>query len=102
MVECEGDPMGASPVVILATNKHDPDDPHAKIWFSGQVGIGSTFDIDARSAGATRLGGNTYVHLFDLQGNPLQSVKFHTSCSQPLELGDQFGSLVLEGLVFGP
>jgi len=26
-------------------------------------------------------------------------VKFHTSCSQPLNQGDQFGSLVLEDFI---
>jgi hypothetical protein len=98
-VECEGDPAGASPVMILATDRERYDHPKTKTWFYGQVEIDSTFDIDARNAGASRLRGNTYVFIFDLDGNLLQYVKFHTSCSQPLNEGNQFGSLVLEGFI---
>ncbi len=35
------------------------------------------------------------MFIFDLAGNLLQAVKFHTSCSQPLNVGDQFGALQL-------
>jgi hypothetical protein len=39
------------------------------------------------------------VHILDEQGQTLQTVKFHTSCSQPLNVGDQFGSLLLDDFV---
>lgn len=96
-VECSGDPAFTSPVTILVTDKRDPDDPKAKIWFDGQVDLDATFDIDAGNAGEGKLKTDTFVHIFDLQGNLLQFVRFHTSCSQPLEEGNQFGSLVLVG-----
>ena len=47
--------------------------------------------------GKTRLAANTYVFIYDMEGNLLQTVKFHTSCSQPLFIGDQFGSLNMVG-----
>jgi hypothetical protein len=34
----------------------------------------------------------------DTDGTILQSVMFHASCSQPLNEGDQFGSLLMEGM----
>lgn len=94
-----GDPANASPVRIIAASKSDPSNKKAKVWFDGQVALGNTFDIDARNAGATRLAGDTYVFVYDLAGNLLQSVKFHTSCSQPLRIGDQFGSVEIVGFL---
>ena len=44
----------------------------------------------------TRLDSSTYVRVFDAGGNELQFVQFHTSCSQDLSVGNQFGSLLLE------
>ncbi len=43
--------------------------------------------------------GSTWVHILDASDVVLQSVKFHTSCSQPLCRGDQFGSVVPTGFV---
>ncbi|MCK4872827.1 MAG: hypothetical protein KAS72_08895 [Phycisphaerales bacterium] len=95
-VSCDGDPMDAPVVWILATDKSNPDRANAKIWFSGSVPLGGLFDIDATKASQTRLRSNTYLHIFDATGETLlQTVKFHTSCSQPLVLGDQYGAAQL-------
>jgi len=96
---CEGDPLGADPVFILATNKSNPYDVKAKVWFVGPVSLNTEFDIDATNAGESRLKAETYVHIFGESQVLLQTVKFHTSCSQPLHIGDQFGSLVLVGFI---
>ncbi len=98
-VSCEGDPAGASPVRIRASDKEDPGAADARIWFDGQVALDETFEIDAANAGKNKLKANTWVHIFDLSDNLLQTLNFHTSCSQPLSEGDQFGSLILEGLI---
>ena len=93
--------MDASRAFIVANDKADPDE--GKIWFTGTVALDSTFDIDATNANDDDLSSNTFVHIFDMEGGSLlQTVKFHTSCSQPLSLGDQFGSLLLEGFVPKP
>lgn len=42
---------------------------------------------------------NTYIHVFDLEGNYIQYNRIHTSCSQPLNIGDQFGAFRLIGVV---
>ncbi|MCI0796814.1 MAG: hypothetical protein J4N99_08345, partial [Chloroflexi bacterium] len=90
----------ASPVHIIATNKSDPNDSKAKTWFEGAVPLNGTFDISAALANKDRLSSNTYVLVFTEDGSTLlQSIKFHTSCSQPLNLGDQFGSALLVGFV---
>jgi hypothetical protein len=34
------------------------------------------------------------LHIYRAQnGSPLQSIEFHASCSQPLVIGDQYGSV---------
>ncbi|MCP4633418.1 MAG: hypothetical protein GY855_10875, partial [candidate division Zixibacteria bacterium] len=94
-VECDGDPAFESPVRILVIDKANPDDNRAKVWFDGQVELDALFDIDARNGGDSKLKAETHVFIYDLNDNLLQYLEFHTSCSQILEEGDQFGSLVL-------
>jgi hypothetical protein len=82
-------------VRIRASNKSDPNDGGAKVWHDDQVMLGSTFLIDATLAGDTKLPAETWVHIFDTSDNLLQTVRFHTSCSQPLNEFDQFGAILL-------
>jgi hypothetical protein len=92
-----------STVYILATDKADPNDASAKVWFAGNVMVGSTFVIDAANAGASKLANSTFVYVYSSEQDPddgvapLQSITFHTSCSQELGLGDQFGHVQLFG-----
>ena len=95
-VSCDGDPRGEPSVHIRATEKKSPSDTGGKIWFEGDVALGSQFVIDSATAGETKLKSNTYVHVFDLGGVLLQTIRFHTSCSQPLFVGDQFGSILID------
>ncbi|MCB0735580.1 MAG: hypothetical protein KDC76_13440, partial [Bacteroidetes bacterium] len=95
---CSGDPQDDQSVYIVAANKSYL--PSALIWFSGTVSIDSSFVIDAANAGESRLKGETYIQVFDQQnGTKLQEVYFHTSCSQPLIAGDQYGSIYLKGIL---
>lgn len=96
-VKCEGDPFGAD-AHIRATDRKNPNDTGGKIWFEGDVNVGEQFIIDANNAGKSKLKSKTYIHVFDqTTGDLLQTLKFHTSCSQPLFVGDQFGSIVIDG-----
>ena len=94
---CQGDPNSASPVHIIAHDKQNPFHKKAKKWFDDSVDLNTTFDIDATFAGKTRLGGDTHVSICDDAQctTLLQKVKFHTSCSDPLNAGDQFGGVKL-------
>ena len=65
--------------------------------FDGEVEWGASFLIDSRNAGEDKLRSKTFVFVYDLDGELLQRIEFHTSCSQPLNLGDQFASLTLVG-----
>ena len=94
-VECDGDPAFTTPVRILAQDKANPNDNRAKVWFDGQVNLNSTFWIDATNAGENKLKAETHVFIYDLNDNLLQTIEFHTSCSQPLDAGDQFGSILM-------
>ena len=60
------------------------------------VNLNTTFPIDATAVAESKLKSKTFVHIFDQQnGTLLQTIEFHTSCSQPLVLGDQFGAIQL-------
>ena len=96
---CNGDPAMATPVRILSSNDPDPFNAGAFVWFDGTVELNATFEIDATRAGMTRLTGETWVHVLTAENAVLHSVRFHTSCSQPLHLGDQFGSVVLRAFI---
>jgi hypothetical protein len=89
---CSGDPANAPQVQIVAMNKDGK-----LVWFNGIVSLGETFWIDSKGIGKSTLEADTRIEIYDLAGKSLQSLKAHTSCSQPLNIGDQFGSLELIG-----
>ncbi|KAA3622651.1 MAG: hypothetical protein DWQ02_25695, partial [Bacteroidetes bacterium] len=95
---CDGDPASAGTVYIVANDDDNPN--NGLIWFTGTVNLNETFVVDAGNAGETKLKSNTVIHIFDTQGGALlQKVNFHTSCSQPLATGDQWGSVLLTYIV---
>lgn len=69
------------------------------LFFSGSVDFGAAFTAAAATAGDSDFGSDIYVHLFNSDGAPLQTIKIHTSCSAPIVIGDQFGSVSLTGAV---
>ena len=60
-----------------------------------------TFVIDSKRPplNDSELRSETWVLFKTLSGDLLQKVKFHTSCSQPLKLGDIFGGMQLVGFI---
>ena len=65
--------------------------------FAGLVQEGSVFTIGGS------FGSNTVFEIYDNQAafnagdSPLQTLEYHTSCSQPIQLGDTIGSVILVG-----
>ena len=55
---------------------------------------GDKFTVTPRK-GKDKLGANTYLYIYDMEGNLLETQKIHTSCSQPLYVGMEFGSLTV-------
>ena len=97
-VTCTGSVDGANSVYVRASDKNDPDDDNAKVWFEGWVSRGETFELHATDAEEEKLKSDTYLHAFLAPGGtPIHTVKFHTSCSQPISLGDRFGSFRVAG-----
>ena len=71
--------------------------------FEGSVALDDFFAIDATNAGKEKLDANTWVLIYASQGGDLlQTINFHTSCSQPLAVGDVFGSVIVEELLLIP
>lgn len=93
-VSCTGDPNGAEPVDVIVSNKKG-----SRVWaYATSVSVGDLIFVDAANAGRTELGFVTVVKIFDAGGNLIQDIKFNTSCSQPLNVSDQFGSMLLVSL----
>ncbi len=95
-----GGNINNSPVTILATDNSNPDKSDAKIFSTSGLPVeeGYTFFIDSRPSKNT-FPSTIYLHISDEIGNLLQSVSIHTSCSQVLALGDQFGAVRLVGFI---
>ncbi|MGH0034137.1 MAG: DUF7467 domain-containing protein [Myxococcota bacterium] len=86
---CSGDATGATDVGIVYTGHHG---------YKQQVSPASNInDGDRIRVTATWRGGlfPNQSYLITDDSGVLQEVAFHTSCSQPLALGDEFGSLKL-------
>jgi len=94
-VKCSGDPGGAEPVDIFVTNKKGD-----RNWGSAlNIPIGGVVLAAATNAGKDNLDAETLVRIYNANTAVLvQEVIFHTSCSQPLAVGDQFGSMLLTSL----
>ena len=80
---CSGDPLNANPVRVLVTDRPDPTDAAARVWFNGTVPIGGDFVVEAETGGAARFGNLTYAYGV-LGALEVQRVRFSTSCSVPL------------------
>jgi hypothetical protein len=93
----QGDATGYEEVYIIANDNSNPDS--GKQWFAGAVdSFNPTFEVDASNAGSSRLSTETWIHIYEYEDGPLlQKVRFHTSCSQPIRLGDQYGSISIVG-----
>ena len=88
---CSGDPSGAEPVQVVLTK-----DAGKFNVFPSTINIGDKFEIRKTD------GGDFPSEIkFDIRqgGVTFQSLKIHTSCSQPLAMGDQFGSLILKEFI---
>ncbi|MEM7306920.1 MAG: hypothetical protein AAF682_09630 [Planctomycetota bacterium] len=94
-VDCSGVALPDGPVRIVGSNKSDAFAHDAKVWFDGTVSPGGTFTLDATAEGAHEIAHDTYLHVLDATDQVLQTVKFHTSCSEPLLIGDRFGASTL-------
>jgi len=92
---CSGDPNLAAPVEVVMTK----DAGVFTVTPSAEnIGLNQTFEIRRTD----ELGKEFPSEIeFDIRqgGQTLQSLKMHTSCSQPLEVDDQFGSVILKQFV---
>ncbi|WP_167853560.1 SdrD B-like domain-containing protein [Roseovarius aestuariivivens] len=84
---------------IRVSNKNNPDDLNEN-FFAGTVSAGGSFTFQSTTGGRNEFGSETFVHIFDDDGTFLQTINFHTSCSAPIAIGDQYGSVTLEAGAF--
>ncbi|MFT5829803.1 MAG: hypothetical protein ACI9D0_000379 [Bacteroidia bacterium] len=86
---CAGDPNNDPHVFVRAYGKK------GVVYFDGEVDLNASFWIDAPADG--KLDNNMFIELSDGDGNVIQTVGFHVSCSQPIGVGDIFGAMSLTG-----
>jgi hypothetical protein len=92
-----GGPQMTQPVRILFTDKSSPTDSKALVFLDQSgVMLNQTVTAKASNAKQTNFKADSYIHIFS--GSTLrETVKMHTSCSQPLIPGEQFGAIKLTG-----
>lgn len=62
------------------------------------VSVGDVVTATAANAGEDDFASTSVIEIFSTSNNLVQQVEFHTSCSQPLNLGDQFGATEVVGM----
>ena len=66
------------------------------VLFEGTVVIGNSFEVTGANVYKRWVPPKLNFEIYDALSNELvQTVEFHTSCSQPLFVGDQFGGLAV-------
>ena len=70
-------------------------------YFSGNVLLNDFFQIDAKVVSWTSLKTETHIDIYQNSSSvsPLQEILFHTSLSQPINLGDQYGAMQIAGWI---
>lgn len=94
---CSGSVPDESSVYIIAATRSERTHKKTKISFEGLVTAGTTFFLDGTATKHEKVSPQTFIWIYDLSGNILQSLEIHTSCSLPLDAGDTFGSLEVVG-----
>ena len=92
--KCSGDLNGEAPIEILYTGK---DSDKITVSPSGQT-IEPGDSVTVEATGRDDLKSETKLKILQ-DGDLLQELTIHTSCSQPLNIGDQFGSMLLEEFI---
>lgn len=77
-------------VYIVVNNS--ASDTLGTVYFKGFVDLNQKF-----TASASSFSSNTYIHILsDDKTTEHQFIQFHTSCSAPIVIGDQFGYIILK------
>jgi len=103
-VKCIGGAAGADPVDILVFSKkhrrhHWKKKKKKRLLASATgVSVGDTITIDAAAVNRRKLPSNVFVKIRTAAGDTVELDKFHASCSQPLGVGNNFGSLLVTSL----
>lgn len=108
--ECSGDPAGAAPVQVVCDDGDCSVDPDTQtIIIGGELTLNGSGGKSKKTGSKKKKTGRKQADKFDkfgsetniqiIQGGTLQYLNIHTSCSKPLAVGDQFGSLLLVGFI---
>jgi len=86
-------------VDIIATSAADLSyaEP-GNTFFSGEVALDDEFVLDVDNAASLdHFTADTYIYIMDTGANLLQTVQYHTSCKEPIKLGDVVGGIEIHG-----
>ncbi|WP_414579517.1 hypothetical protein, partial [Anabaena sp. CCY 9402-a] len=88
---------------FLVSNKSNPFDSGAKIYFKGVVNLNNSFTASLDFQGVDKFEKDTFIYLFDdlasysSGSSSLQTMQYKTDGSEPMMLKDQLGGLTLTG-----
>jgi len=84
--------------VFVSVYDHLFGKANAATLFSGEVILGETITFSGTKGRPKLVPPKIFIEIHDASnGNLLQRISFHTSCSQPLNIGDQFGGVAIFG-----
>ncbi|MDH3647824.1 MAG: collagen-like protein, partial [Gammaproteobacteria bacterium] len=89
--ECEFDPNFEAPVQVVCDDGDCTVDPS-----DASIGLGGTVTL---FSSGNRFPSDTDFQILDANGVLLQDLRIHASCSKDLNVGDQFGAMVLTGFI---
>lgn len=92
---CSGDSTNRQPVQLTVKDKN------GRVYVTRTVNIGESVLVETSMLGADKFETDSYVEISTTSGQVLQTIKLHTSCSAPLNVGDQHGGVILDGFVAG-
>ena len=95
----KGNAQNRSPVRVRVVDKDTPFHNKAKIFFDKPISLDDTFMVNADNSNNDKLPSEITVFFLDTDGNVLQSITLHTSCSQPLKILDRFASIILISVI---
>lgn len=93
-------PYSGSEVLLRVSDDRDPTRSDS-LYFEGIRSFGEDLTVVAAAAGLPEFTSDTWVHLLTtVDPSPIQSIGFHTSCSSPILINAQMGTVSVVGAVF--
>jgi hypothetical protein len=102
--ESNGGVGGRNPVYIVVGSQSRLNHPNFEQYFAGSVNVDGEYVIQPPPRRRRDIGANTTIFIFTNSSKTtlLEKCTFHTSCSQPLFVGDIYGGNMIVDYTLAP